>query len=165
MPIKESRPRESLRVPLATTTWSRSLASIEPSISGHALTISAGPPSSSFVVIVVFVVVVVVEKPSMLPEKENRAPKKTCTIRHRLKEQNFLLNRGPIYSADKKAQTKPPPFFPRGVYPPACFFLLVNENCKRKKRQVSRQARPAVRRRKREKIRHVGHPPYSGPYA
>lgn len=163
MPIKESRPRESLRVPLATTTWSRSLASIEPSISGHALTISAGPPSSSFVVIVIFVVVVV-EKPSMLPEKENRAPKKTRTIRHRLKEQNFLLNRGPIYSADKKAQSRHPSSLV-GYILPRVFFLLVNENCKRKKRQVSRQARPAVRRRKREKVRHVGHPPYSGPYA
>lgn len=71
MPIKDSLPRESLRVPLATTR-SRSLASIESSISGHALTMSAGPPSSSFVVIVVVVVVVVVEKPSILPEKDLR---------------------------------------------------------------------------------------------
>lgn len=86
MPIKDSLPRESLRVPLATTR-SRSLASIESSISGHALTMSAGPPSSSFVVIVVVVVVVVVEKPSMLPEKETS--EKTCTIRHRLKSKTF----------------------------------------------------------------------------
>lgn len=42
MPIKDSLPRESLRVPLATTRL-RSLASIESSISGHALTMSAGP--------------------------------------------------------------------------------------------------------------------------
>lgn len=134
MPIKDSLPRESLRVPLATTR-SRSLASIESSISGHALTMSAGPPSSSFVVIVVVVVVVVVvEKPSMLPEKETS--EKTCTIRHRLKEQNFLLNRGPKYSIAQKAQTKPPPF-PRGVYPPACVFFLLMKVAKRKKRNLS----------------------------
>lgn len=63
------------------------LQAFESSISGHALTMSAGPPSSSFVVIVVVVVVVVVEKPSMLPEKETS--EKTCTIRHRLKSKTF----------------------------------------------------------------------------